>query len=117
MDALLHCHKDLKFVGSIENAMGAAIGYFCSYLSAGFPLGPLLESKLQIVEEYGYRYDKGSFAVLFKMLRQFAINLRQRSDNPSEFNGDAYNEEDTLNGMNEQKSKMMLRDSGLTVSN
>eukprot|EP00985_Skeletonema_marinoi_P025591 scaffold18962_cov140-Skeletonema_marinoi.AAC.4 len=112
VDALLHCHKDLKFVGSIENAMGAAIGYFCSYLSAGFPLGPLLESKLQIVEEYGYRYDKGSFAVLFKMLRQFAINLRQRSDNPSEFNGDAYNEEDTLNGMNEQKSKMMLRDSG-----
>jgi len=112
VDALLQCHKDLKFVGSIENAMGAAIGYFGSYLSAGFSLGPLLESKLQIVEEYGYHYDKESWAVLFKMLRQFAINLRQRSDNPSEFNGGAYKEEEALNGMNEQKRKMTLRDSG-----
>lgn len=67
---------------------------------------------MQIVEEYGYRYDKGSFAVLFQMLRQFAINLRQRSDTPTEFNGDAYNEEEILIGMNDQLRKMTLRDSG-----
>ena len=44
--------------------------------------------------------------MLFQMLRQFAINLRQRSDTPTEFNGDAYNEEEILIGMNDQLRKM-----------
>ncbi len=105
-DALLQCHKDLKFVGSTENAMGAAMMYFGAYVGAGFPLGPLLESKLQIVEEYGFRYGQNGFAVFFKILRQWAINLRQRSDTPTEFNGVAYKEEETLNGMNDQLRKM-----------
>lgn len=108
---LLQCHKDLKFAGSIENALGSALIYFGAYLAAGFPLGPLLESKLYIVEEYGIRYDKGSFAVLFQAMRQFAINLRQRSQNPTEFNGDAYKEEEVLGGMNDALRGMTLRDS------
>lgn len=108
---LLQCHKDLKFVGSIENALGSALVYFGAYLAAGFPLGPLLESKLYIVEEYGNRYDKGSFAVLFQVMRQFAINLRQRSENPTGFNGDAYKEEEVLGGMNDALRGMTLRDS------
>jgi len=111
VDNLLQCHKDLKFVGSVEDAMGAALGHFSSYLEAGFSLGPLLESKLQIVEEYGYRYEQKSWAVLFQIMRQFAINLRQRSATPTEFNGDAYKEEETLNAMNDQTRKMTLRDS------
>ena len=110
-DALLQCHKDLKFVGSFENAMGSGFAHFAAYLNAGMPLGPILESKLQIIEEYGYRYEQGSFAVLFKILRQFAINLRQRSTTPTEFNGDAYKEDETLSGMNDQLRKMTLRDS------
>lgn len=110
-DAILQCHKDLKFIGSTESAIGAAMLYFSAYLEAGFPLGPLLESKLQIVEEYGYRYEQKSFAVLFQIMRQFAINLRQRSATPTEFNGDAYKEEEMLNGMNDQIRNMTLRDS------
>ena len=111
IDTLLQCHEDLKFVGSTEDAMGTGLMYFNAYFGAGLSLGPLLESKLEIVEEYGYRYDKGSFAVLFKILRQFAMNLRKRSDSPTQFIGDVYNEEETLNGMNDQVRKMTLRDS------
>jgi len=43
--------------------------------------------------------------------RQFTLNLRKRTEKPTEFLGDAFNEEEELSKMNESARKQSLRDS------
>ena len=48
---------------------------------------------------------------MYQISRQFALNLRTRTDSPTEFKGDAFNEAVELSKKNENSRKMALRDS------
>ena len=50
-----------------------------------------------------------SFLTSFQISRQFALNLRKRSDNPTKLEGEAFNEKEVLN-TNGPVNKMVLRD-------
>ena len=68
--------------------------YFHALFAGGLELGPLLESKLRVVEEY-YQ-DRTTFLMTFQMLRYFALNLRKRTEKPTKFEGEAFDEEENL---------------------
>ena len=82
-----------------------------SYIAAGLELSPIVESKLLILEEMSRTFKAGGFLTTFQMDRQFALNLRTKRDNPTEFQGEAYYEEQALSEMNPHASKMAIRDS------
>ena len=111
LDPFLQCHKDLKLVGVVETSMGAMLAYFQSYFAAGLELGPVLESKVAVLEEYSRDVDRPSFLLSFQVYRQFALNLRTRTDKPTEFAGEAFQEEDALSKLTGNAHKMALRDS------
>ena len=112
MDHLLRSHKDLKLVGGdVQSTLGAMHGYFECYFAAGLELGPLIESKMLVLEDYAKSLDRQGFATTYQIQRQFALNLRKRMDNPTEFKGEAFDEEVELSRMNESARKMALRDS------
>ena len=56
-------------------------------------------------------FNSLGFLTTFQMDRQFALNLRTKRDNPTEFQGEAYYEEQALSEMNPHASKMAIRDS------
>lgn len=82
-----------------------------SYFAAGLEMSPILESKLLILEEMSRTFKAGGFLTTFQMDRQFALNLRTKRENPTEFQGEAYYEEQSLGEMNPHARKMAIRDS------
>jgi len=112
VEPILQCHKDLKLVGGfVEMTLGSMLAYFESFFAAGLELGPLLESKLLLVEDLCRSLGRPGFLTNFQIYRQFALNLRKRIENPTEFQGEAFHEEKSLNKMNGNALKMALRDS------
>jgi len=63
------------------------------------------------VEEYCRKIDRPGFLTCFQISRQFALNLRTRTENATEFDGEAFQEAKALNNMNDSARKMALRDS------
>lgn len=110
-ETLLPCINDLKLVGNSEMALGCSLSYFNSCFAAGLPLTSLLDSNLIATEEFAERTEKPTFVATFQMQRQFLLNLKKKSENPTEFNGEAFREEETLSKMDGAASKMTLRDS------
>ena len=94
-----------------DTCLGAMLAYFESYFAAGLELGPLVESKIVLVEEYCKSIERFGFLQTFQIYRQTAQNLRKRTEDPTACIGDAFNEEETLNKMNENAHKMAPRDS------
>jgi hypothetical protein len=113
VDVLLQCYKDLKFAGQFEFALGSMLNYFNAYFAAGLSIGALLESKLLVVEEFCQRVERNSYAATFQIHRQFAINLRQKSELPTVLNGPAFYQETALAEMNDQSRSMTLRDASI----
>ena len=111
IDGLHQCYKDLKLVGSVEVALGSMLGYCQAYFAASLELGPILGSKLYLVEEYCREVDRMSFLITFQICRQFVLNLRKRSDHPTKLEGEAFHEEEILSAMSGPGRKMVLRDS------
>ena len=74
-------------------------------------MGPLVESKLMCLEDLCRTLNSPGFLTTFQINRQYALNLRTRSDNPTEFVGEAFYEESSLSKMNDYARKMALRDS------
>ena len=112
LDPLAQAHKDLKLVGGdVDSTFGTMLAYFECYFAAGLELGPLVESKLSVVEELATSLDRSSWITSFQIYRQFALNLRKRMDKPTEFKGNAFDEEKELSEMIESKRKMAFRDS------
>jgi hypothetical protein len=112
VDTLLQCYKDLKLDGQIDPALGSALGHFFAIFATGIPIGPLVESKLILIEEFAVKTGNTSFASIFQMQRQFLLNLWKTSENPTDLKGCAFNEEKTLLLL-DQTSKvysMTLRD-------
>jgi len=89
VDVLQQCYKDLKFSGKFEFSLGSMLNYFYAYFAAGLNLGSILESKLLVLDEFSQSIDKSGFAATFQIHRQFVINLRQRSEQPTLMNGPA----------------------------
>eukprot|EP00984_Skeletonema_dohrnii_P035124 scaffold34618_cov202-Skeletonema_dohrnii-CCMP3373.AAC.1 len=113
VDVLQQCYKDLKFSGKFEFSLGSMLNYFYAYFAAGLNLGSILESKLLVLDEFSQSIDKSGFAATFQIHRQFVINLRQRSEQPTLMNGPAFQQEKALSEMNDQASKMALRDASV----
>ena len=112
IEPLLQGHKDLKLVGNnAEFILGSMLVYFETYFAAGLELGPLLESKLLILEQLCKDLERMGFLVNFQLYRQFALNMRTRSDNPTQFCGNVFHEERALSEMNDKSRKMTVRDS------
>jgi len=85
--------------------------YFELFYAAGLELCPLLESKLLLVEELCHTIGRSGFLVAFQIQRQFALNMRTRTEDPTEFEGAAFKEAESLNTMNSNFRKMTIRDS------
>eukprot|EP00579_Thalassiosira_antarctica_P001484 CAMPEP_0201869558 /NCGR_PEP_ID=MMETSP0902-20130614/3031_1 /ASSEMBLY_ACC=CAM_ASM_000551 /TAXON_ID=420261 /ORGANISM="Thalassiosira antarctica, Strain CCMP982" /LENGTH=1165 /DNA_ID=CAMNT_0048395085 /DNA_START=172 /DNA_END=3669 /DNA_ORIENTATION=+ len=111
LDPLLQFYKDLKFCGNVEISLGSMLAYFHSYVAAGLELSPLLESKLTLTELYCQQVHNPSFHTSFKMCRQFSLNLKTRTNNPTKLLGEAFNEDEELIKMNDHAREMALRDS------
>lgn len=112
VDPLHQNHKALKLVGGdAESTLGSIMAHFECYFAAGLELGPLLESKLILLEQLSKDLERMGFMSTFQIYRQFALNLRKRSNNPTELEGDAFHEEKALANMNGYAHKMALRDS------
>ena len=86
-------------------------GYAQCFFGAGCEIGPIFESKLLVVEEYCRNLGRQSSLILFSMFRQFALNLRKPSDNPSKLVGEAFNEEQVLSELEGSAHYQTLRDS------
>lgn len=112
VDILLQCYRDLKLSGDAESALGSAYNHFLVIFAASVPIGPLVESKLLLIEDFATSTENTSFAVIFQMQRQFILNLWKASNNPTELKGDAFNEEDNLSALdrNSKGYKMTIRD-------
>ena len=110
VDILLQCYKDLKFAGQFEFALGSMLNYFNAYFAAGFSVGAILESKLLVLDEFCQSIDSKGYASTFQIHRQFVMNLRQKSEQPTVLNGPAFQQETALSVMNDQSRKMTLRD-------
>jgi len=113
VDILHQCYKDLRFVGRFEPALGSQLNYIYAYFAAGYQMGTIFESKLLVVDEFCKSIDKSGFAASFQIHRQFAMNLRQRSDHPTLFNGPAFEQDTALANMSDQARKMTLRDASI----
>ena len=112
LEPLLRSHKALKLVGGDADAtLGSMLAYFENFMASGVEYGPLVESRLLLVEEYARSIDRLGFLTTFLLHRQFSLNLRTRSNNPTEFCGTAFHEEEALSQMNDSARKMALRDS------
>lgn len=99
----------MKLVGGDVVIVTASLfAHTQAYFAAGLELGPLVESRLLMAEEI---CQGVGFLTTFKILRQLSINLRTRTANPTEFQGEAFKEEEVLSGMNANARKMALRDS------
>lgn len=112
MDVMLQCYKDLKLAGELDPALGSAMIHFLTIFAAGIPIGPLVESKLLLVEEFAKKTENISFATIFQMQRQFVLNLWKTSDNPTELKGIAFDEEEILAALTPTSKvySMTLRD-------
>ena len=113
VDLLQQCYKDLRFLGQFEPALGSQLNCNYAYLAAGLPLGTIFESKLLVLEEFCKSIGKGGYVASFEIHRQFAMNLRQRSDYPTLLNGPAFQQDTALATMNDQARKMTLRDASI----
>jgi len=111
IEPMFQCHKDLKLIGNSEGILGSILLYFVLWIAAGLELDLLLESQLLFFEDYCRKSDRSGFLTSFQIFRQFELNLRTRMDNPTEFQGEAFHEENALNEMNSNARKMALRDS------
>ncbi len=92
-------------------ALNGLNGYAQCFFGAGCELGPLFESKLLVVEDYCRNLGRQSSLLLFSMFRQFALNLRKPSDNPSKLAGEAFNEVKVLSELEGSAHYQTLRDS------
>ena len=92
-------------------ALNGLNGYAQCFFGAGCELGPIFESKLLVVEDYCRNLGRQSSLILFSMFRQFALNLRKHSDNPSKLVGEAFNEEQVLSELEGSAHFQTLRDS------
>ncbi len=101
----------IKLMGEVEMCLNGLNGYAQCFFGAGCELGPLFESKLLVVEEYCRNLGRKSYLVLFSMYRQFALNLRKPSNNPSKLEGKAFNEEQVLSKLEGSAHFQTLRDS------
>ena len=113
VEVLEQCHRELKFSGMFDLALGSMLNYMNAYFAAGLSLGPILESKLLVLDEFCQGIDRSGFASTFQIHRQFLINLRQRSEYPTLLNGPAFQQEPALDGKTDQASKMKLRDASI----
>lgn len=113
VDVLHQCYKDLRFLGRFEFALGSQLNCIYAYLAAGLPLGTIFESKLIVLEEFCQSSGKTGFAASFQIHRQFAMNLRKRSDHPTLLDGPAFQQDTALSAMNDQARKMTLRDASI----
>ncbi|KAL7493713.1 hypothetical protein ACHAWT_006191 [Skeletonema menzelii] len=107
----LQSYKDFKLMGEVEMSLNGLNGYVQCFFGAGCELGPIFESKLLVVEEYCRNLGRQSSLILFSMFRQFALNLRKPSDNPSKLIGEAFNEEQVLSELEGSAHFQTLRDS------
>lgn len=107
------CHISplMKLMGDVEMSLNGLNGYAQCFFGAGCELGPLFESKLLVVEDYCRNLGRQSSLVLFSMFRQFALNLRKPSDNPSKLVGEAFNEDKVLSEIEGSTHYQTLRDS------
>lgn len=113
VDILHQCYKDLRFLGRFDYALGSQLNGIYAYLAAGLPLGTIFESKLIVLDEFCQSNGKTGFAASFEIHRQFAMNLRKRSDHPTLLNGPAFEQDMALAAMNDQARKMTLRDASI----
>lgn len=112
VEPIFQCHKDLKLVsGNAEAILGSMTIYFESWFAAGLELGLNIESKLRLVEELSENLERSWFLATFQTYRQFVLNLRTRTSNPTEFRGEAFREEEVLKKMNSKARCMAVRDS------
>ena len=107
-ETLLECHKVLKFCGKTQPSLGAALNYMFAIFAAGCELGPLVESKLALIEQYCRAVERTSFLSVFQLLHQFAVNIRTTSS--CELAGDIFDEGDALAKVDGNGRDMLLRD-------
>lgn len=102
-----------RFSGQFEFALGSMLNYFYAYFAAGFSVGAIFESKLLVVDEFCRSIEKNGFASSFQIHRQFVMNLRQKSHQPTVLDGPAFHQETALAEMNDNSRKMTLRDASI----
>ena len=107
-ETLLECHKVLKFCGKTQPSLGAALNYMFAIFAAGCELGPLIESKLALIEQYCRTVERTSFLSVFELLHQFAVNIRTTSS--CELAGDIFDEGHALAKVDGNGRDMLLRD-------
>ena len=112
VDVILQCYKDLKLDGQVDPALGSALGHILAIFASGITLGPLVESKLILIEKFARKAGMQSFVALFQMQRQFMLNLWKKSDNPTKLSGCAFDEDEFLGGLDSTSRvySMSLRD-------
>ena len=116
IEPLLQVHKDLKLLGGkTDHMIGSMLAYFNSYIAAGLELNPIMESKLIILEKLCRIHNNSGMLTSFQIMRQFILNLRTRTENPTNFEGSmrtgAFDEEQAFRSMDDKGRKMALRDS------
>ncbi len=101
----------IKLIGEVDMSLTGLTGYAQCFFGSGCELGPLFESKLLVAEEYYRILGRNSSFALLSMFRQFALNLRKPSNNPSKFVGEAFNEEQALSELEGSAHSQTHRDS------
>ena len=99
VDILLQCYKNLKLDGQNDPALGSAMCHILVIFASGLSIGPLVESKLLLVEDFAKKAGLVSFCSIFQMQRQFLLNLWKSSKNPTDLNGLAFDEEGFLGSL------------------
>ena len=88
-------------------------GYCQCFFAAGCEVGPLLESKLIVVEDYCKMTERQSSFILFSMFRQFVLNLRKPTQSPTKLIGEAFDEEKVLSELEGNAHYMTIRDTSM----
>ena len=99
VDVLLQCYRDLKLDGQNDPALGSAMCHILAIFASGLTIGPLIEAKLLLIEDFARKAGLASFCSVFQMQRQFLLNLWKTSRNPTELKGLAFDEDRFLGSL------------------
>lgn len=110
-DMFFSSYNSLKSDGDTDMALMAGLSYACHHFSNGHSLSSTVtENRLLTFQELSIYSAKPTYTALFQLTRQFVMNLRKRSDNPTQLRGEAFNEDATLSALGGNARSMTLRD-------
>ena len=113
IETFLDLYKALLTKGETDLSLASGmLAMFCFY-HASLPLNWLLEPKLLLFEEIASSSGRKTFVVIFSLLRQCLYNLQgisKSSSNPTELQGEAFQEDVVLTQFEGGSLKMTKRD-------